>query len=97
MRRLVLLLALLAAACDSPHPRFAGRPVVEVTVEGDRFRVHLGEGEAQALRINRRWGAQDEEVVRRARIAIARASGCRVTRAVGDRNIVSAALDCPGG
>ncbi len=98
-RWMVAGLCLAVAGCDSPSPgRFAHE--ARAVAGGDRFAVHWTvegrRGAAQAIRLNRRWGARPAVVRARAVAAIEQVTGCRVDgRTVsGDANVVRVTLIC---
>ncbi len=98
-RWMVAAVCLALAACDSPSPgRFAQE--ARHAVDGDRFAVHWTvegrQGAAQAIRLNRRWGARPAVVRARAVAAIEQVTRCRVDgRTVsGDASVVRATLIC---
>ncbi|TCP27434.1 hypothetical protein [Rhodovulum adriaticum] len=96
MTRLSLFLCVLAfvTGCASPGLQFAGRPAVEVTVDGSRFSVWRNGDTAQAIRTNmeRRPG-----IMHRAYRAIEQATGCAIRPGTftGDPALVTARLTCP--
>ncbi len=96
---MVAAVCLALGGCDSPSPgRFAHE--ARHTVGGDRFAVHWAtegrRGAAEAIRLERRWGAKAAVVRSRAVVAIESVTGCRVDgRSVhGDANVIRAALLC---
>ncbi len=93
MRR-VLPCLLVLAACDMPHPRFAGVEPVRITVGQSTFDVRVRDREAEAIRRNAEWAPRPAAVAPRAVAAIERVSGCTVRRLDGDQAQFFAKLTC---
>lgn len=90
--------ALLLAGCDSPSPRFMGLVAKQVSYEGSTFSVRHTAYEAEVIRTNADPGARRGDILRRAAVAIRRASGCAILprSLTGDVTVVRADLQCPG-
>ncbi len=88
------LVFLVSAACDTPHPRFAGVDPVRITMGQSTFDVRVKGGEAEAIRLNAEWAPRPEAVAPRAVAAIERVSGCTVRRLDGDQAQFFARLKC---
>ena len=88
---------LLLAGCSSPSLEYSKTDRVEVGV-GDRvFHVYSTGKTAQAIRMNREWGAADQDSVNAdAALAIERATGCGVDERSlqGDRAVINAKIRC---
>ena len=95
MTRIILAAALLAA-CDSPTPGVMRWMKATEAVGGMTFGVHWTAESAEAYRTSRHFRPHLSEVRANARVAIERASGCKVTSVDGDQAIVTASLACPG-
>lgn len=95
---LLVLLPLLLAGCDSPSPAVARWQKATVEQGGMSFGVHWdrGLGRAEAYRTSRHWRPALSTVMVNARVAIERASGCRVQEGSlsGDHAIVTSGIDC---
>lgn len=97
MRCALLFLILGLAACDTPHPDFAGAAVARVTVEGSRFDVRIMGRRAEAIRLNAQYAPRLGLVGPRAILAIEKVSACKVARVRGDAAVLFADLDCGSG
>jgi hypothetical protein len=88
--------ALVVLGCSSPGLEYAGTAPTRVDVNGRVFEVYVKGDRSQAIRVNREWGARQEDVLADARIAIERASGCAVDEddIRGDVTLVNATLSC---
>lgn len=89
-----LLLFLLLAACNTPGPQFRGIAPTQVTVEGSTFDVRVRGNRAEAIRTNVEYAPRFGPIRRRAGLAMARVSGCRVLRVGGDQAQAVGLLDC---
>ncbi|MEM6740377.1 MAG: hypothetical protein AAF646_09680 [Pseudomonadota bacterium] len=100
MYRLLALLLLFLAACDSPHPLsdFAGVPPTQVDVSGSTYSVRIAGSRAQAIRRNVDFGAalRPADYVARSGLAMEQASGCRIVAGslTGDAAMSEARLAC---
>ena len=94
--RIVLSLAMLLAACNTPSPGFRGIAPVRVTVAPSVFDVRVKDRQAEAIRINSEYAPRMGPIGPRAAIAIEQVSGCKVRRLGGDQAMIRAALDCDG-
>lgn len=94
-----LSLVLILAACDSTSPAVARWNRDTLEVGGMRFGVHWSGESAEAYRTSKHLRPRLSEVMANARVAIEKASGCKVKDGSmgGDVAIVTAALDCPPG
>lgn len=98
--RLLPLLLLPLAGCDSPDPRsaFAGLPPTRIDMGGSTFSVRVAGTQAQAVRtdFDLRAGIRGREILPRAGLAMERVSGCRVAPGSlkGDSAVAEARLDC---
>ena len=94
----LLLLSLTAlGACDTPGLAFRGLPATRVTVEGSTFDVRVGDGLAEAIRVNPEYAPRFGPIRERARLAMVAVSGCAVTRVGGDQAQATGVLDCGKG
>ena len=97
MRLSFLLLALLVlTACNTPGPHFRGLPATTVTVEGSTFDVRVRDDKAEAIRTNMEYAPRFGPIRKRAAIAMAQVSGCRVKEVRGDQAQALGLLDCKG-
>lgn len=94
MRYVAVLLVL--AACNTATIGFRPDRVAEVAEGGHRFRVFVGDGRAQVVRLNRITLGQTRAVRRAALRAAEQVSGCRVSDVEkgSDQVLVRVALDC---
>lgn len=91
-------LAFGLGGCNSPSPGYHGQPVRSVLVDGTRFRVHLTQYKAQAIRVSPEWNPGRGEIVSKGAKAIMLASSCpiRSKSLKGDEAMVLADLNCAG-
>jgi hypothetical protein len=98
MRMLVLLPALLLAACTAPVPGMHHAGVVsrEVAVDGSRWRVDVDGAAVLAHRLNFDTRIARGPMVMRGAAAIVLATGCPLRRGTltGDQALVRAETDC---
>ncbi|WP_193555912.1 hypothetical protein [Marimonas lutisalis] len=94
MRHLILLACVWLAACNTPHPRFAGIAPVRISVGQSAFDIRVKGREAEAIRLNAEWAPRPEAVAPRAVAAIEKVSGCTVRRLDGDQAQFFARLSC---
>lgn len=94
---LLLLLGLMVAACDSPHPKMYGEEVTRITVEHSTFKVRTKGDIGEAIRIGYAPRSEHPRIILRAVVAIEKVSGCKVDqRSVrGDPALVIARIKCP--
>jgi len=92
MRWFVIFLSV--AACDSPSLEFARAPVTRVAVGDMVFSVRVRVERAEAILTSRHLLPREGTVLRKAEVAIERASGCRVKSLDADQAIQRATLDC---
>ena len=97
-QRAILMMALIAAACDGPSPGFVGLPAREVTIDDSRFRVfkQSGSGRVEAHRISLEPLPSLVLTLEKAYRAIEFATGCIVVSGSlrGDQAIILADVDC---
>ena len=94
MQKLLALIVLATAACDSPTPHFRGIPATTVTVDGSTFAVRRRGDIAEAVRTNTELLPGFDSVAPRAGRAIAQATGCAVRDLRGDPAVIVARLAC---
>jgi len=96
---IALSLVLMLVACDSTTPAVAKWNRDTLEVGGMRFGVHWNSEAAEAYRTSKHLRPRLSEVMANARVAIEKASGCKVKDGSmgGDAAIVTAAIDCPPG
>lgn len=85
------------AACNAPSAHFRGSEVTRVNVAGSSFDVRLRGGLAEAVRVNREYAPRFGPIRARAAVAMARVSGCRVDRVLGDQAVAVGLLECEEG
>lgn len=90
----MLLLILLLPACNTAGPHFRGLPATRITVEGSVFDVRVRDELAEAMRVNMQYAPRFGPIRDRARIAMERVSGCRVTEVRGDQALATGLLEC---
>ena len=93
MRPALPVLALLAA-CNTAGPHFRGLPATRVTVEGSTFDVRVGDGLAEAIRVNPEYAPRFGPIRARAAFAMEQVSGCLVTEVRGDQALALGRLAC---
>lgn len=98
MARILLLIVLSLAGCNSPSPRFMDSPHQDVTLEGSRFSVWRDGDRVEVIRISPEALPRLSVVLARAEVAIERTTGCRVWSGTlkGDQSVVTARLACGG-
>ncbi|MBZ8117321.1 hypothetical protein KUD11_01530 [Roseovarius sp. LXJ103] len=96
MRLLLLPLAVLLAACDTPGPDFRGVEPVRISVGQSVFDVRVDGLRAEAIRLNAEWAPRLEAVASRGVMAIEEVSGCQVRDLDGDPAQMTARLNCGG-
>lgn len=74
----VLCLLLVLSGCASPSPGFLGAARHDVSVDGQRFVVHLRDTDAQVIRMDRLTAANRPGMAARMGRAAETASGCAV-------------------
>lgn len=91
-----LLIFAILAGCSAPTTAFLGIDPVRVEVSSRTFDVYAKDNAAQAVRINREWGARSEDVFDDAKVAIESATSCSVVSDSinGDVAVVNAKLAC---
>jgi hypothetical protein len=94
--RLLWIGLLLLAGCSSASPEYAAADRIEVGVGNRTFHVYSTGRTAQAIRMNREWGADQDSIDADATVAIARATGCGVDEKSlrGDHTIITAKIAC---
>ena len=70
--------ALVGLGCSSPSLEYTGTAPTRIDVNGRVFEVFVKGDRSQAIRVNREFGARQEDVLADARIAIERTSVCAV-------------------
>lgn len=98
MRVLSTLLALIAlAACGGPSAHFKGIAPVRIAVSDSVFDVRVRGNLAESIRVNPQYAPRLGPIADRAAIAMAQASGCKVTSVLGDQALQIGQLDCGSG
>lgn len=97
MRRAILLLALLLAACGLPDPRDGLTETGTAEANGHSYRVNWNAKVAQVTRTNPTWRPDFAEVALGAVRAAEAVTGCRVlpSSLSGDVSLIEVTLDCP--
>lgn len=95
MKHVVILGAILLAACNTPGPHFRDRPATRVSVADSVFDVRVRDELAEALRINPQYAPRLGVIRNRAAHAMAAVSGCRVKEVRGDQAMTTGLLECP--
>ncbi|APG45755.1 hypothetical protein PhaeoP97_00304 [Phaeobacter porticola] len=93
----LLLLVLPLVACDTASPHFRGQALQRITVDGSVFDVRVRGTLAEAVRINPQYAPRLGPIRMRAAHAMELASGCMVSRVLGDQAVLVGQLDCPSG
>lgn len=93
---MVYLLAVLLglSACNTAGPHFRGLPATRITVDGSVFDVRVRGDLAEAMRVNAEYAPRFGPIRERARLAMAKVSGCRVTDVLGDQALATGKLVC---
>ena len=95
MKPLSLFLTLsLLGGCNTAGPAFRGLPATRVEVEGSVFDVRVQGETAEAIRVNMQYAPRFGPIKKRAATAMARVSGCKVKRVLGDQAQATGVLDC---
>ncbi len=94
MRYVMIIIALMLAACGGPTPYFRGIPASTVTVEGSTFDVRRKGDLAEAIRTNSQYAPRMGPIARRAELAMEQVTGCRVSEIRGDQAVILGKLDC---
>lgn len=80
--------------CNTAGPHFRGLPATRITIEGSTFDVRVREDLAEALRVNSEYAPRFGPIRRRAGLAMAHVSGCKVKEVRGDQALTTGLLDC---
>ncbi|MFT6675772.1 MAG: hypothetical protein ACJAVM_001965 [Sulfitobacter sp.] len=94
MKLTLILSFLILSACNTAGPYFRGLPATRVTVEGSTFDVRVRGKLAEAIRVNMEYAPRFAPIQRKAGIAMAQVSGCRVKEVRGDQAQATGILDC---
>ncbi|MGI3185288.1 hypothetical protein [Nioella aestuarii] len=96
MKKTVLLLILLLAACDSPAPAMMGADATRVTIDGVDFTIRIRGDRAEAIRTNMMPNPSIGSIYPRALQAMEGVSDCSVIEGSlrGDVAVMRADLDC---
>ena len=96
MRRALLALALLLPACATPSPHLLGAPRAEVVVDGRRYAVFHDGRSAEAVRVSLDPAWSTARTRREGRLAVRRATGCRVAPGSlrANSSVLAARIDC---
>ena len=89
-----LILLIFLAGCDAPGRHFRGIEPVRVSMGKSVFEIRQRGNLAEALRINKRHAPRLGRVADEAKAAIEQATGCQVTRILGDAVMITAKLRC---
>ncbi len=92
-----IFLCSLIAACNTAGPHFRGLSATRVTVEGSVFDVRVRDELAEAIRVNVQYAPRFGPIKKRAGIAMAQVSGCKVKEVRGDQAQATGVLDCGKG
>ena len=95
MRVIFLLSMLFLAACNAPTGYFRGGPPARIAVNGSVFDVRARGTLAEAIRVNPEYAPRFGPIRGRAALAMALATGCSVSRVLGDQAQAVGRLDCP--
>jgi hypothetical protein len=95
--RIVLVVLIFLAACNTPGPRFRGLAATTVTIEGSTFDVRVNGRLAEALRTNSDYAPRFGPIRDRAKQAMELVSGCVVKEVRGDQALATGILDCGAG
>lgn len=96
MKKRMLLLLVLLAACDSPAPALMGTDATRITIDTVEFSIRIRGERAEAIRTNMMPNPSIGSVYPRAVQAIEQVSGCRVIEDSlrGDVAVMRADLGC---
>ena len=95
--RILLLLVMVLAGCNTAGPRFRGLPATTVTIDGSTFDVRVNGRLAEAIRTNSQYAPRFGPIQDRAGKAMAFVSGCKVKEVRGDQAVATGILDCGTG
>lgn len=97
IRILFLSVLFLLTACNTPSLGFYGVKPSVITVDGSTFDVRIKDLRAEAIRTNSQYAPRLGPIGERAAAAIAKVSGCKVSRYSGDQAVIVASLNCGKG
>lgn len=82
------------ASCAAPDSHFRNIEPVRIEVGESVFDVRRRGKMAEAIRINPRYAPRLGKVADEAKLAIEQATGCWVTRILGDAAVITARIRC---
>lgn len=92
--KIFMFLMAFAAGCNAPGAHFRGVEPDRVAAGGSVFEIRQRGSLVEAVRLNSRFAPRLGRIADDAKRAIEQATGCRVTRLLGDAAVITARVTC---